>query len=44
MAVIYPKLISILGERVFLTEGFQFFIKLLENLIKERNMSKQVIK
>nr|CAH0104368.1 unnamed protein product [Daphnia galeata] len=38
---IYPKLISILGERVFLTEGFQFFIKLLENLIQERNMSKQ---
>ncbi len=42
-AVIYPKLIPLLGERVFLTEGFQFFIRLLENLIKERKESKQVI-
>lgn len=34
---------SILGERVFLTEGFQFFIRLLENLIKERKEYEQVI-
>ncbi|KAI9552449.1 hypothetical protein GHT06_022815 [Daphnia sinensis] len=38
---IFPKLIPILGERLFLTEGFQFFIKLLENLIKDRTASKQ---
>ncbi|XP_046443689.1 cytochrome P450 3A16-like [Daphnia pulex] len=41
---IYPKLIPLLGERVFLTEGFQFFIRLLENLIKERKESEQKYK
>ncbi|EFX68832.1 hypothetical protein DAPPUDRAFT_259484 [Daphnia pulex] len=35
------RLIPLLGERVFLTEGFQFFIRLLENLIKERKESEQ---
>ncbi len=38
----YPRLIPLFGERMFLTEGFQFFIKLLEDLIKRRAVSVQV--
>ncbi|XP_057379555.1 cytochrome P450 3A11-like [Daphnia carinata] len=38
---IYPKLLRTIGERMFIQKEFQYFTYLLENLIKEREETKQ---
>ena len=40
--VILPKFIPIIGERIFFTDEFNFFVNILENLIKEREKSNEV--
>ena len=40
--VIFPKLMRVIGERMFLTDEFQFFIDILQNLVSERASSKEV--
>ena len=42
MAVVFPKLLLLLGEKQFVTKEFTFFVDILENLIKERTKSDQV--
>ncbi len=44
--VMYPKLFSALGsfaERLFVTKQLKFFFKLLENVLKERSQSNEVL-
>lgn len=40
--VIFPSLVPLVGERIFLTEDFQFFIDILINLINERDANPMV--
>lgn len=41
--VMYPKLFTMFGERIFVTEQLKFFFTLLENMLRERSSSKQVL-
>lgn len=38
----YPKLVDLMGDKMFMTEHFKFFIGLMEDLMKQRAASKQV--
>ena len=38
----YPKLFTMFGERLFVTDQLKFFFNLLENMLQERSASKQV--
>lgn len=40
--VVFPSLLSIIGEKIFFTKEFTFFIDILENLINERTANPQV--
>ncbi len=35
-------MVPIVGERAFLTDVFQFFVGILDNLVKERKENQQV--
>ncbi len=39
----YPGLLKLMGDKMFLTEHFKFFIGIMEDLVKERAATKQVI-
>ena len=39
-----PWTMKLIGEKVFLTDSFQFFINVVESLINERNKSKEANK
>ena len=41
--VMFPKLSGKLGERVFFSESLKFFIDVLEDLVKQRSTSPEVI-
>lgn len=41
--VMYPKLFSLVGESMFVTKQLKFFFELLENILRERAQSEQVL-
>lgn len=40
--VLFPKVISLLGDRLFMMEEFSFFVTIIEKMLKDREDSKQV--
>ena len=38
----FPKILAYFGERLFGSEGFNFFINVLEDLVKQRANSTEV--
>lgn len=42
--VVFPKLLSYFGEAMFSHKGFNFFIEILENMVKERAELNNVVK
>ena len=41
--VVFPSLLTALGDRIFVTKQLKFFFNLLENMLRERSQSTQVI-
>lgn len=41
-SVIFPQLMRIIGERMFLSYEFQFFVDILQNLMTERKSDQEV--
>ena len=40
--VVFPKLMYFFGERIFGSEGFNFFIRILQDLVNQRADSTEV--